>query len=297
MSKVKCDVIEDILPLYIDEVCREATHELVEDHLNECPPCKEKLNNMKKDLVLVPNEMNENLKAAKPFKKLSRLKKILISIIIILLLAIGWIIWYFWFSGYTRGLSLEGVKQDILSSYKNSEIVLEDVSIGKFSVYAVEINYCNQDDKYYEFRGYRKFPLGVYTSELGSSPVKIGDNQLTVKEWVLNDGNYQIIFGNNKGDLSKIRIYKTKSNESYEEITVPNGFFIYTGIFDINTSIKQVELLNNDGKVFKTFIPGQDALPKHDILTIDQSGNLILEKSIFDEEGDYITSEIIPIEK
>lgn len=38
--KISCEIIRDLLPLYHDEVCSEASRALVEEHLGECPDCK-----------------------------------------------------------------------------------------------------------------------------------------------------------------------------------------------------------------------------------------------------------------
>ena len=36
MEKINCNVIQDILPLYIDDVVSDDTKELVEEHLQNC---------------------------------------------------------------------------------------------------------------------------------------------------------------------------------------------------------------------------------------------------------------------
>jgi len=38
--KISCDVISDLLPLYHDGVCNEASKKLVEEHLSECDACR-----------------------------------------------------------------------------------------------------------------------------------------------------------------------------------------------------------------------------------------------------------------
>lgn len=42
MSELPCDIIEDLLPLYIEHVETEDTREVVEAHLAGCPVCREK---------------------------------------------------------------------------------------------------------------------------------------------------------------------------------------------------------------------------------------------------------------
>lgn len=38
--KIVCQVIEDLLPLYIDDVCSKESKEIVEEHLKGCTKCK-----------------------------------------------------------------------------------------------------------------------------------------------------------------------------------------------------------------------------------------------------------------
>lgn len=45
--KVSCKIIEDLLPLYVDDVCSDASRELIENHILECESCYDLLNSMK----------------------------------------------------------------------------------------------------------------------------------------------------------------------------------------------------------------------------------------------------------
>lgn len=45
----KCDVIQDLLPLYIDNVVSDGSRELVDEHLKDCPACREIMAKMKDD--------------------------------------------------------------------------------------------------------------------------------------------------------------------------------------------------------------------------------------------------------
>lgn len=44
---IDCRVIGDLLPLYADESCSDASRALVDDHLKTCPRCRETLARMK----------------------------------------------------------------------------------------------------------------------------------------------------------------------------------------------------------------------------------------------------------
>lgn len=55
MRELPCDIIEDLLPLYIEHVETEDTREVVEAHLAGCPVCREKAEQMGRP-VLSSNE-------------------------------------------------------------------------------------------------------------------------------------------------------------------------------------------------------------------------------------------------
>lgn len=45
----KCEIIRDLLPLYIDDVASQGSRQMVEDHLVECAECREMLKRMQND--------------------------------------------------------------------------------------------------------------------------------------------------------------------------------------------------------------------------------------------------------
>ena len=42
--KIPCDIILDLLPLYVDDVCSEVSREEMERHLKTCPNCLKNIN-------------------------------------------------------------------------------------------------------------------------------------------------------------------------------------------------------------------------------------------------------------
>ncbi|MED4452180.1 zf-HC2 domain-containing protein [Metabacillus fastidiosus] len=85
MKEIKCTIIQDVLPLYIDEVVSQDTKEMVEEHLQYCEECQKEYEIMKQELY-IPAENKASI-----FKKINRKwrkKKVKISIISVLLTAI-----------------------------------------------------------------------------------------------------------------------------------------------------------------------------------------------------------------
>ncbi len=71
MEKIKCTIVQDILPLYVDDVVCEDTKELVDEHISTCENCARLVNNMKKDINMSTFAMNESedIKVVKKIKK------------------------------------------------------------------------------------------------------------------------------------------------------------------------------------------------------------------------------------
>jgi len=72
--KTDCEIIRDLLPLYVDDICSDRSREMVDEHLQECPACSDMLQKLQK------TDIENNLKEEKQdvisygirqFKKLS----------------------------------------------------------------------------------------------------------------------------------------------------------------------------------------------------------------------------------
>ena len=89
MAKINCNVIQDILPLYIEDVVSDDTKELVEEHLQNCEICQRVYHETRADLendVKISTQTKESrnetsdLKSFKKFFKRRKIKTILFSI-------------------------------------------------------------------------------------------------------------------------------------------------------------------------------------------------------------------------
>ena len=81
MEKINCNVIQDILPLYIEDAVSEDTKELVEEHLQNCEICQRVYHETKADLendMKIYAQTKENSNEAndlKNFRKFLKKKK------------------------------------------------------------------------------------------------------------------------------------------------------------------------------------------------------------------------------
>ena len=73
--KISCNIIEDLLPLYVDDMVSEDSRQLVEEHLKECTTCQKMMEEMKKENSLGHGKeglADVERKAIEPLKKIRR---------------------------------------------------------------------------------------------------------------------------------------------------------------------------------------------------------------------------------
>lgn len=70
--KITCNIIQDLLPLYYDDVCSEDSRRLVETHLKTCDDCRAELENLQADIVGISSSDTYNLEQAKPLQVLAK---------------------------------------------------------------------------------------------------------------------------------------------------------------------------------------------------------------------------------
>lgn len=74
--KTTCDIIQDLMPLYCDNVCSEDSRQAVEVHIQECEQCKNDLLQMQKEIKEQVPKVDEK-KVAKSAKTAWNKKKII----------------------------------------------------------------------------------------------------------------------------------------------------------------------------------------------------------------------------
>lgn len=92
--KLKCKIVEDLLPLYVDNVCSEESKQAVEEHLKECEKCRKLINStLAVSVPYIEPERSASDKAVKSSFKKIRLHwciSILLVLLIIPVSVLGW---------------------------------------------------------------------------------------------------------------------------------------------------------------------------------------------------------------
>ena len=129
MSRLDCEIIKDLLPLYSDNVCSEKSVKIVEEHLKECSECSDELRKIK-ECPIVP-EIDEDMKkavknAGKRIKK-GKKKTVIetVALVLILVLLFG-VIGMYRFILYTEKQNFEEYnKQDGMYSMECESVTVD----------------------------------------------------------------------------------------------------------------------------------------------------------------------------
>lgn len=88
-----CDVVQDLLPLYIDDVCSGASGAMIRSHLEECPRCREMLRQLQRDTAApepMPSDEEVLVKASLSFSR-----RAVYSALGVLAMVVFWLV-FFW---------------------------------------------------------------------------------------------------------------------------------------------------------------------------------------------------------
>lgn len=84
MSRISCNVTKDLLSSYLDDVCSGESRELVEEHLKECPSCREFLAKLQEQDVGKDEAKVAYLKKVRNFVDIQSLLGILLPLLMLL---------------------------------------------------------------------------------------------------------------------------------------------------------------------------------------------------------------------
>lgn len=88
MSRINCEVTEDLLPLYVEQMASATSRELVEEHLSSCEACRKKAEEMKADMTLPRNVDTTPLEKLGKLLFRKKVTAVAVTLLSVLLLAV-----------------------------------------------------------------------------------------------------------------------------------------------------------------------------------------------------------------
>ena len=154
---MKCEVVRDLLPLYIDDLCAEETCKEMKEHMEQCQECREKLEalNIPMEEAIEQEEKKEvSIKPMKKVKKKLRRKNITIGIIVFVsILLIGG----FSFLGYNQ-VNRKGISFEVIYEFLHFQYVGRKFAKGDLEPLLNNLAIPGEDDEfaYYAKNAYNK---------------------------------------------------------------------------------------------------------------------------------------------
>ena len=88
MYQIDCDVINDVLPLYIENMASNSTKRIVEEHIKTCEKCRSKLNSMTKEIDIPADFDVEPMNIIKKKMERKNIRTAIMAGIIVLAIAV-----------------------------------------------------------------------------------------------------------------------------------------------------------------------------------------------------------------
>ena len=146
--KITCDVIQDLMPSYIDGILSEDSKVLVEEHMGTCQECRKMLEIMKEEQGKEQNQMRSSAATLKKIRKKLIVRRVLTATVAVILTLIvaaaGYNHWYFNEKYMTLEDSGMYVKDNCLYSSNNliNRMKVQYTEDGKTEfVYAIDAPY------------------------------------------------------------------------------------------------------------------------------------------------------------
>lgn len=83
--KLNCSIADDLLPLYLEDMCSEDSKAALEEHLQECSSCREKLARMKNSDIIPQVKEHENKFSIADYARKVKRHRIRLGILILLI--------------------------------------------------------------------------------------------------------------------------------------------------------------------------------------------------------------------
>ena len=193
-NKKECEIVQDLLFNYADDLLNPESKKLVESHLLECEECKDRLMQIKKDIKKSNNKENIEIDYLKKVRIKSRIKSILMTLAIIFV-----IVFIYYFIKFIKIYDITRKSEEYgkLNNYYIERVQLSDgIAFGTKTYY--------KDGKYkevceiYTDEGVEK-NMEIYGSRGSSEKITINYNSNTAlietgiaAEWMNNSNRIKL---------------------------------------------------------------------------------------------------------
>lgn len=197
-----CGLINDLIPLYVDDICSEESKMMVEEHIATCESCRDELKKMKSNLTLPLNVNGSDVKGFKKFvKKKIWIKTIAIVAVLVILLVVANLAVTLRFSEIWPKVDAEGVEELLEVVNLDGDLYLHQMDLFGLG----EVIVISTDSE---------LDQGIVRFYLGEQGLNTLDPFGKVRMWRMNEKYAKI-----PGDAEEVKITKvTYCHKNGEEV-------------------------------------------------------------------------------
>lgn len=154
-KKRECEVVQDLLPSYIDKILHKESEKLIEDHIKQCEECSNILDNMQEKVEIKDIEQKRQIDYLKKIKRKGKIKIIFSILLVIFFIFLMLYLYNFILIASMRKTYRDTVNMDNYYYEVRSYMGEQGVSIQKIWKKGDKIkiengSYHNEDETYHE---------------------------------------------------------------------------------------------------------------------------------------------------
>lgn len=119
-KKTECEIVQDLLLGYVDNVLNTESKKLVEKHLLQCSNCQKRLEEIKKDINENAETQKKEIDYLKKIRIKAKIKSIFFAILIILTILVGYYLYKF--------SILNGISEKVSKKFESENFYIETIS-------------------------------------------------------------------------------------------------------------------------------------------------------------------------
>ncbi len=231
-KKTECEIVQDLLISYADDVLNQSSKKMVEMHLIECEKCRKKLQEIESDLHKNEETQKKQIDYLKKLRRRSKLKAILGAALILFVIFASWYLYKF--------CTIYGISRKLEKQFEVENFYIENISS------------CDENKVAFSKTWYKngKYKVVSYIEENGEIiqkfETKYGDFlQNSKEEFLINEEEKKahkekMLFKKNKSDIISQQssfVLTWDLNNPYQYIVAKLGEPFYVRI---STDHKQI---------------------------------------------------------
>jgi len=273
-KKTECEIVQDLLFGYSDDVLNAESNKLVEKHLLECKECQSKFNEIQKDIEIHENNQKKQIDYLKKIRRRNTIKTILISVVIVFLIFFIFYLRKFIIVNDFINKAKESAKSNNI--YREVSKMVTDDSVAITKEWYKDGKYKLQTDIYSE-KGVENF-MTVYATVNSDERITIFENSKEVR--IQKDESAKM-----RNEEKNLKPVDSQNYNFINKLKIAFEYSIHTSTYHIG---REYYVMN---KIFDKNSNDEVWIDKNNGLALRKIGNEVAIK--FFEGTDVIKEEIL----